>query len=585
MEVKNKEEKNEVTKEKRKPLFDEEEYKRKLEKKKKLKIIIPIISACVVIFVLLACTGFALVNINSNKVLSNIYIQNMSISGLTKEEVLNKINNNIEEKLNKDIIIKDDEFEYSIKLSQIETKYDVEKSVQSAYNIGRNGNIFQNNFEIIKTLSKRKDIDLEFSYNEELLEKIINDINAKIPNSVIEPSYYIEENNLIIVKGKKGNVVNKEELKNKIMDILKNDNPEYTIKLNTTEVDPEKIDINKIHEEVYKEAKDAYYTKDPFQVYPHEDGIDFDINEATELLKEDKEEYEIKLKITKPKITTADLGTEAFPDLLSSFSTKYDASNVNRTNNLVLAMKSLNGVVVAPGEVFSYNKTLGKRTIQAGYREAGGFAGGRVVQLVGGGICQISSTLYNAVVYANMEIVERYNHMFLAGYVGAGKDATVSYGTLDFKFKNTRKYPIVIKTSIGSGVAKVSIYGIKEEVEYEIEISTQVLSYSQFSTIYEDDYSLQPGQEKVVQNGMNGCKSITYKIVKLNGSQISSSVLSSDEYDPMNKIVKRNPKVVQQPEPQPQQQEQIEQEPEHEPQEQTEPDQQQEEQEESTEQP
>jgi len=509
----------------------------------------------------------------------------MSISGLTKEEVLNKINNNIEEKLNKDIIIKDDEFEYSIKLSQIETKYDVEKSVQSAYNIGRNGNIFQNNFEIIKTLSKRKDIDLEFSYNEELLEKIINDINAKIPNSVIEPSYYIEENNLIIVKGKKGNVVNKEELKNKIMDILKNDNPEYTIKLNTTEVDPEKIDINKIHEEVYKEAKDAYYTKDPFQVYPHEDGIDFDINEATELLKEDKEEYEIKLKITKPKITTADLGTEAFPDLLSSFSTKYDASNVNRTNNLVLAMKSLNGVVVAPGEVFSYNKTLGKRTIQAGYREAGGFAGGRVVQLVGGGICQISSTLYNAVVYANMEIVERYNHMFLAGYVGAGKDATVSYGTLDFKFKNTRKYPIVIKTSIGSGVAKVSIYGIKEEVEYEIEISTQVLSYSQFSTIYEDDYSLQPGQEKVVQNGMNGCKSITYKIVKLNGSQISSSVLSSDEYDPMNKIVKRNPKVVQQPEPQPQQQEQIEQEPEHEPQEQTEPDQQQEEQEESTEQP
>ena len=108
-------------------------------------------------------------------------------------------------------------------------------------------------------------------------------------------------------------------------------------------------------------------------------------------------------------------------------------------------------------------------------------------------------------------------------------------------FKNTRKYPIMIKTSIGSGVAQISIYGIKEEVEYEVEISSKILSYIPYNVVYETDNSLASGKEKVAQNGMNGCKSITYKILKLNGAQVSSTVLSTDTYDPMNKIIKRGP--------------------------------------------
>lgn len=266
------------------------------------------------------------------------------------------------------------------------------------------------------------------------------------------------------------------------MELEKQNEP---IELEIINVEPEAIDIDKIYSEVHKEAKNAYYTKDPFQVYPHVDGVDFDLEAAREMLKEDKEEYVIDLKITIPEITTNKIGNEAFPDLLSTFSTKYDASNTPRTTNLKLAMNKLNGVVVSPGETFSYNKTLGKRTAEAGYREAGGFAGGRVVQTLAGGICQISSTLYDAVVYANLEIVERHNHMFLAGYVGAGKDATVVYGAYDFKFKNTRKYPIMLKTSIGSGVARIDVFGIKEDVEYEIEISSKILSYTPFKVVRE----------------------------------------------------------------------------------------------------
>lgn len=160
---------------------------------------------------------------------------------------------------------------------------------------------------------------------------------------------------------------------------------------------------------------------------------------------------------------------------------------------------------------------------------------------MGGGICQISTTLYDAVVYANLEIVERRNHMFLTSYVGAGKDATVVYGAIDFKFKNTRNYPIMISASVKNGIAKVDIYGIREEVEYEVEISTKILSYIPYEVKYETDNSLKTGTEKVTQNGMNGVKSITYKILKLNGQEVSSTVLSTDTYDPMNKIIQRGP--------------------------------------------
>jgi len=524
-------------------LIQEESYKIKSNTNKKTIIILSCITLILIIAFLFS-TIFALVNISNTRVVSGVKVNGIEISNLNREEAIYKLNEIVEQKLNSDIIIKADDFEYGIKLSQIETNYNIEKAIEEAYNIGRSGNIFTNNYEIINTIIFGKEINLEYTYNEKLFNNILGDMSAKVPNSVVESNYSIENDKLIITKGIKGNTIDTAQVKQSIINEILSSNRNVQLVIKLIEKEPEPINIDDIYSKVYTEPKNAYYTKDPFQVFPHVDGIDFNLEEARELLKEDKEEYEIQLSITSPEITTNKIGTEAFPDLLSSFSTKYDASNYPRTTNLKLAMGKLNGVVVAAGETFSYNKTLGKRTAEAGYREAGGYAGGRVVQTLAGGICQISSTLYDAVVYANLDIVERHNHMFLAGYVGAGKDATVVYGSLDFKFKNTRKYPIMIKTSIGNGVAKIDIYGIKEEVEYDVDIVTSVLSYTPFRVIYEDDPTLAPGQEKVSQSGMNGCKSITYKVVKLNGVEVSRTVLSSDTYDPMNKIIKRGPETI-----------------------------------------
>lgn len=172
--------------------------------------------------------------------------------------------------------------------------------------------------------------------------------------------------------------------------------------------------MKKIHDEIYKQAQDAYITQNPLTVHPNVNGVDFaiSIEEAEELLKEEKEEYIIPLKITVAEKTVSDLGEDAFPNTLGNFTTRYDASNKNRSNNIYLASEKINGTIIMPGETFSYNQVVGKRTIDAGYKEAGAYAGGKVIQEIGGGICQVSSTLYNAVLYADLEIVERSNQLF-----------------------------------------------------------------------------------------------------------------------------------------------------------------------------
>lgn len=531
------EEKYEEETKKGKHEINEENYI--IQGRKKYKWLI--IAIAIVIGLAILLTGFALLNINNKNIISGVTIDKINVQGLSKVEAKEVISKKIEEKINKEINIKIDNEENTILLSQIELEYNIEEAIDKAYNIGRNSNIFINNFEIIRSKIVGTNIGIEAKYNEELLNNIIEEIKRKIPNGVQEADFCIEEENLIITKGKPGLSINEENLKEFIKNSI---NLSYigNIELKTINVNPKAINIEEIYNEVHTEVQDAYYTTNPFQIFAEVKGIDFNIDEAKEILKEDKEEYIIQLTITNPKKTIKDIGTEAFPDLLSTFSTRYDASIASRTTNLKIAVNKINGVTVMPGETFSYNKTLGKRTAEAGYKDAAGYAGGKVVQMIGGGICQVSSTLYDAVVYANLDIVERHNHAFTTSYVGAGKDATVVYGSLDFKFKNTRKYPIQIKASAQNGIVTIGIYGIKEGTEYDIDISTTILNYLPYSVVYEDDATLAEGEEEVTQNGSRGCKSITYKIYKLNGVEVSRSVLSTDTYDPMNKYISRGTK-------------------------------------------
>lgn len=489
---------------------------------------------------------FSVINMGNNKIVRGVKIGNVDVSNLTRDEATSKLQNWYKDVALSNISAVYENLEENIKIEQFGATIDIDKLIKQACIIGKSGNIIKDNYDILFSMLFQKNIELNIEMNEDEINKKIDEINKKLPNAMEQSNYYIEESNLIITKGKTGIQIEKVKFKDLLKkSIQKEENRQFIVPVK--QMSPEELNIEKIHDEIYKEAQNAYISENPIEVHPHVNGIDFavSIEEAKNILKEDKEEYIIPLKITQPETTIEKLGEEAFPQLLGTFSTTYNIGNKNRVTNLELASEKIDGTIILPGEIFSYNKIVGERTIAKGYKEAAVYSGGKVVDGIGGGICQLSSTLYNAVVYANLEVTERSNHRFLTSYVTAGRDATVSWGTIDFCFKNTRNYPIKIKSSVKNGVVTTEIFGIKEEKEYEVVIESTVTEVIPYTINYVKDFNLDQGREEVKQYGANGAKSVTYKVVKYNGAVVSRTLLSSDTYSALERIIKKGAKKVQ----------------------------------------
>lgn len=485
-------------------------------------------------------TVFAFINVNNTTFVSGISILGIDVSGLSKDDAKQKVTDDVSNRLSTDVIFKHNDETYTLLPSSVGGSFDIDKVIDDAYSVGRNGNIFQNNFAILNAMINSKNFIPDFSFNSDSFDNSISQMNSNFADGIVEPSYDISGNNLIIKSGKNGNIVDSDKIKSLFVDKL------TVVPYNTDSIDvpvfskeANKIDIDAIHSEIYKEAQDASYTTNPYAVYPSSNGLDFNISidEAKALITGDKDSYTIPLKTLSPNVKTSDIGIEAFPNLLSSYSTSFASSSSNRATNVSLATNKINGKVLMPGEVFSFNDTVGKRTPQAGFKVAGVYMNGQVATDYGGGICQVSSTLYNAVLRANLEIVDRSNHMFEVGYVPIGTDATVSWGAPDFKFKNSRSYPIKIVTSSSNRKCVVKFYGLKESEEYDIEIVSYRTGSVPYRTTYTTDSSLAAGQQKVIQRGSNGAKSVAYRIRKKNGQVISKELLSKDTYDPHNQII------------------------------------------------
>lgn len=490
-----------------KPL-DEQQYKSKT--KSDVLTIFAILCFIFVLLSLIIFGTFSFINLTSTKIAKGVYIKGIDVSGLTKEDATKKISSYVSSSIPEEIKLKHNDFETSLSTSQLSIYFNTEEAVNMAYNIGKNGNIFQKNTEILNTLFSKVNIDPGFSIDEEQLKKDLQDISSKLPDKVIESSCYIDDNRLIITKGQAGKSIKVEDSANYITKEINNLNVQNNpLELITEDAYPNQIDLDAVYNEVHKDPVNAYYSQNPYVVHPSENGMDFAISldDAKNLLQEEKDEYVIPLKVLYPSVTTNMIGTEAFPDLLSEFSTKYAASNKNRTTNLILASKKINGTVLMPGETFSYNKVVGARTIAAGYKEAPIYVSGRVEDGIGGGICQITTTLYNAVLYANLDIVERSNHQFVPSYAGPSRDATVVYGAIDFKFKNNRDYPIKITCSVSGGIANFKIWGLKSDNDYEVQITSRTTGKTA-TAIYSE----------------------AYKTLKKNGAVVSTTLLSKDTY-------------------------------------------------------
>ena len=386
------------------------------------------------------------------------------------------------------IFILNKNYNYYVEIEQIGAKFDIEASVNYAYNLAKTGNFFSDLKQYISILMTNIDIEPILVYNDEALTSYLEIIETNLPDQLQQYGYYIDENDLIITNGVNGAGIKIDELKPMILDAIQDISYSKSyIQIPTYTKYPEPINVDAIHDDIYREAENAYFTTEPYAVFADVIGVDFDVEKAKSIIEENPEleEYKISLDYTNPEITVNDLGKEAFPDLLASYSTKYATSNVDRTTNLRLAASKIDGKVVMPGEIFSYNKVVGKRTIAAGYKEAAIYQDGGVTNGLGGGICQISTTLYNAVIAANMEIETRRNHMFVPSYSDAGKDATVVWGSKDFKFKNRREYPIKIEASVSGGVARINIYGLLTNDEYDISIDTKTVKSTDKTLVVE----------------------------------------------------------------------------------------------------
>lgn len=514
-----------------------------IKKRNKNKKTIKLISIVFAIIIAIFSVIFAITNINNSNITKGVKIEGIDVSGLTREQAKEKLESIYSEKKKKDITLKYEDFETTIAPETLETNYNIEKATNEAILVGKSGNIITNNYGIFFALIGKKNIKVETTINEEQTKQAIEDIQTNLPETIEEPDYYIENDKLIITPGKEGLKILTDKLLTEIKEQQKNINTnQETIEIPAEKAWPSKVDIDKIHQDIYKKVQDAYITKDPVEVHPEVIGIDFNIEDAKKILEENKEQYEIPLQITNPQVTLSNLGSEAFPEKISAYSTRYDGGDKDRSTNLEIACKKIDEKIVLPGETFSYNKTLGARTTKAGYKTAKVYENGAVVDGIGGGICQISSTLYNAVLKANMQTVERRNHQFITSYVPEGRDATVAYGVTDFKFKNTRKYAIKIKATASNGVATISIYGIKENPEYNITFETKTISTIPVTEKYIEDNTIAEGTEEIKQKGANGCVTETYIIKSLNGQVVSKNLLSKDTYSAMQRIILKGTK-------------------------------------------
>jgi len=242
-----------------------------------------------------------------------------------------------------------------------------------------------------------------------------------------------------------------------------------------------------------------------------------------------------------PEIKTATLNGMG---LLATYSTYFNTGEINRSHNLYLAASSINRKLIPPGEIFSFNNTVGQRTLESGYLDAKVIVGNKFEPGLGGGICQVSSTLYNACLLSGLEIVERSNHGLAVTYVPLGRDATVAWGIQDYKFRNNTNEPLYIRTFTGSGKLTVNIYGNLQNRK-RIEISNIIDQSLDYATIVERNSKLAPGQEIVDHNGQLGYVVRAFRTIYDNdGKVVNTEQLSRDTYKPLNKLVIKGPDPI-----------------------------------------
>lgn len=277
-----------------------------------------------------------------------------------------------------------------------------------------------------------------------------------------------------------------------------------------------------------------------------------DIKNLISVHKDAADTVPIEVESVSAKITTDAI--KSIDTLVSSFTTNFGSSSSGRAANIALAAQTISGTTLLPGDTFSFNNIVGDTTADKGYKPAGVIIGDKIQQDYGGGVCQVSTTLYNAIMKINLRATERHPHNLPVSYVPLGTDAAISYGSLDFQFKNTFNSPVYIEACAGGGSLTFNIYSNSSVVDSSkiYKLRNEVYDTISPTPAYVDDPSLKEGEQKVIQSSNQGYKARAYLDVLENGVLKSSEQVSNDTYSAVNGKIAKGTKKEEKPETKPQ---------------------------------
>lgn len=399
------------------------------------------------------------------------------------------------------------------------------------------------------------DLGLE-DVEQNALTALLNEADQAVGGSVTSAAYAVQGEELVVTKGITGVSVDREKAKEAVFQAFQEEalpgafqgqQTEVTVALEVVETPPQEPEFDGLWRELSAEAKDAVMDE-TYTITDHVVGVDFDVNalKAAYTAAAEGETFTVPLTITQPKDTKEGLKAKLFKNLLGQATSRVGGSS-NRKTNVKLSAAACNGVILLPGQEFSYNNTTGSRSADKGYLPAGVYVGGVSMDEVGGGICQTSSTIYYAVLHTTLEIVERHDHKFAVGYVPDGMDATVYYGSLDFRFKNNTNYPVKVVTESydknGSRYLTVKLYGTNETGRYAVPERVQY-DWVEPTVKYQADGTVPQGTLVLdtKQNAYTGLKAKTYRyIYEKNGSLVEKQNLGVSTYDMRPHLYRYNP--------------------------------------------
>ena len=503
--------------------------------KKKVILIAGIAVACVLLCILGLLVSAA-GELDGDTVYEGIYFKDIPLGGKTQEEVKQIISEYEENTPAQEFTAKFHDVSITFSPGAVGFNYNAEEMAKAAYDTYRTGSKLERLFQVWKAKNGKVEIKSSYLNDEELFQQTAKTLLSE--QGITDAPYTLtySDTAVTVTINETGEYVDINAFYAQMKQRMTVE--DYSVlELQGTPIGTPSAD--EIYNAIYIKAENARAEtiNGKTKIVPHVVGRSVDKKSLEEHLNKGEKRFQLKLNKTYPDIKTENIEGQFFHDVLGTYRTNYNAALKGRSQNVALAARKINGTVLNNGDIFSFNKTVGKRTAAAGFSTATIFTNGELSEELGGGICQVSSTLYYATLLANLKIVERRNHMFTVSYAKNGLDATVAYGSIDFRFKNNYSAPIKIVASASGGVVSITILGTKEQ-NIKVELATQTLETIPFQTEYTEVSVLKAGQQRVKQNGLNGYKVSATKIVKDgNGNVLRRESLGTSVYRPLKKVI------------------------------------------------